>query len=384
MKEVNRVILIILDSVGVGFAADAHEYGDLGANTLGHIADAVGLNVPNMQRMGLGNIGDFKGIAPIANAEGAFGKAKEVSKGKDTTTGHWEIAGELITTALPTYPDGFPEEIISEFEQKTGKKTFGNKVASGTAIINELGDQHVATGDLIVYTSADSVFQIAAHEEVVPLEDLYRYCEIAREMLSVGRVIARPFVGTSGQYTRTSGRHDYALEPGENMLSRIQAAGLDVRGVGKISDIFAGKGITHSVSTKNNMEGVDRTIEWIKEENKGLIFTNLVDFDMHFGHRRDVYGYQNALQEWDARIPEILAAMKEDDVLIISADHGNDPIFKGTDHTREHIPLLVAGQKVKAVNLGLRPSFKDIGETIEHILLQEPKEGSFANEILSF
>ncbi|WP_053405300.1 phosphopentomutase [Persicobacter sp. CCB-QB2] len=383
MKDINRIVLIVLDSVGVGFAADADEFGDLGANTVGHIADAVGLNVPNMERLGLGHLGNFKGITAVDYPEGAFGKAKEVSKGKDTTTGHWEIAGQILEQAFPTYPNGFPKEIIEEFESKTGRKTIGNKVASGTEIIMELGDFHVASGDLIVYTSADSVFQIAAHEEIVPLEDLYRYCEIAREMLDVGRVIARPFIGKSGAYQRTSGRHDYALEPADNMMSRLQAAGQDVRAVGKISDIFAGKGVTHTVSTKDNQEGIDRTLEWIKEDFQGLIFTNLVDFDMHFGHRRDVHGYKNCLEEWDARIPELLEAMREDDLLIITADHGNDPIFKGTDHTREHIPILVAGRKVDAVDIGFRQTFKDIADTIEHVLMGEEKSGSFAPEILS-
>ncbi|MCG8476482.1 MAG: phosphopentomutase [Cytophagales bacterium] len=381
-KNIDRVILIVLDSVGIGFSDDANEYGDLGANTLGHIGDAVGLHMPNMARLGLGNLANIGGIPRNMKPEGAFGIAKEVSKGKDTTTGHWEIAGQILEEPFPTYLNGFPKEIIDEFEEKTGRKTIGNKVASGTAIIEELGDQHVASGDLIVYTSADSVFQIAAHEEIVPLEELYRYCEIAREMLNVGRVIARPFIGESGAYTRTSNRHDYALEPADNMMSRLKEAGQDVCAVGKISDIFAGKGVTESRRTKDNMEGVDTTIDFIKESNKGLIFTNLVDFDMLFGHRRDVWGYKNALEEFDARLPEILETMRENDLLIITADHGNDPIFKGTDHTREHIPIVVAGNHVKPGRIGFRNSFKDIADTVEDILMEKESEGSFADIIL--
>ncbi|BDD12787.1 phosphopentomutase (plasmid) [Fulvitalea axinellae] len=377
-NKINRVALVVLDSVGIGYADDADEYGDLGANTLGHIGDAVGLNLPNMARLGLGNLAPIGGVPRNLNPEGAFGIAKEVSKGKDTTTGHWEIAGEILEEAFPTYLDGFPEEIINEFSKRTGRGVIGNKVASGTAIIDELGDEHVATGNLIVYTSADSVFQIAAHEEIVPLDELYRYCEIAREMLQVGRVIARPFIGADGAYSRTANRHDYALEPGDNMLSRLKAAGQDVCAVGKISDIFAGKGITQSIRTKNNMEGVDATLKFLGEGNKGLIFTNLVDFDMHFGHRRDVWGYKRCLEEFDVRLPEILDALRDDDLLIITADHGNDPIFKGTDHTREHIPILLAGKHVDPVRIGFRQSFKDIADTIEELLMGVESEGSFA------
>ncbi|MEH0156068.1 phosphopentomutase [Limibacter armeniacum] len=382
MSKINRIALIVLDSVGIGFAEDAADYDDLGANTLGHISVAAGLSVPNMAALGLGNIAKLKTVLPAQIPTGAYGKAKEVSKGKDTTTGHWEIAGQVLEQAFPTYPDGFPESIIKEFEQKTGRGTIGNKVASGTAIIQELGDEHVKTGSLIVYTSADSVFQIAAHEEVVPLEELYRYCQIAREMTDVGRVIARPFVGESGAYVRTSNRHDYSLQPDHTVLDDLKAAGQEVMGVGKISDIFDGKGITQSTRTKNNMEGVDATINYLKQDNKGLIFTNLVDFDMHFGHRRDVIGYRDALEEFDARLPELLAAMKEDDLMIITADHGNDPIFKGTDHTREHIPIIVAGPKVKPVDIGFRQSFKDIADTVGELLLGEKKAGSFADHIV--
>ncbi|WP_044200601.1 phosphopentomutase [Flammeovirga sp. OC4] len=380
---VKRVALIVLDSVGIGFSADADEYGDRGANTLGHIADSAGLDIPNMHEMGLGNIAPLYGLPPMGTTSAAYGKAKEVSKGKDTTTGHWEIAGQILAEPFPTYPDGFPVDIMEAFEKATGKGTIGNKVASGTAIINELGDEHVATGKLIIYTSADSVFQIAAHEEVVPLEDLYKYCKIAREQLNVGRVIARPFVGSNGDYQRTSNRHDYSLEPSDNMLTRIKAAGKDSIGVGKIFDIYAGKGFTEHTYTKSNAEGIDKTIEFLKQDNEGLIFTNLVDFDMLFGHRRDLIGYRDALEYFDQRLPEITAAMNDDDLLIITADHGNDPIFKGTDHTREHIPILIYGKKVKPVNIGFRSTFADIGTTIEDVLLGETTaNGSFASMIL--
>ncbi|PWJ39960.1 phosphopentomutase [Sediminitomix flava] len=383
MKNIDRVILVVLDSVGIGFSADADEYGDLGANTLGHIADAVGLDVPNMHKMGLGNIAPIKGLNPLKQTTAAYGMAKEVSKGKDTTTGHWEIAGLTLTEPFPTYPNGFPKEIMDEFEQKTGRGTIGNKVASGTAIIDELGDAHVETGKLIIYTSADSVFQIAAHEEIVPIDELYRYCEIAREMLNVGRVIARPFIGESGNYTRTPNRHDYSLEPiGETMMDRIKSANQSVMAVGKISDIFGGRGFTDSVRTKDNQEGIDRTIEYINTDKKGLIFTNLVDFDMHFGHRRDVKGYRQCLEEFDQRLPEITSAMKENDMLIITADHGNDPIFKGTDHTREHIPILVYGKNIKAEDIGFRNSFTDIAATIEDVLLNKSAENSFTKAII--
>ncbi|MBD0405148.1 phosphopentomutase [Flammeovirga sp. EKP202] len=380
---VKRVALIVLDSVGIGFSADADEYGDRGANTLGHIADSAGLDIPNMHEMGLGNIAPLYGLPPMGTTSAAYGKAKEVSKGKDTTTGHWEIAGQILAEPFPTYPNGFPADIMEAFEKATGKGTIGNKVASGTAIINELGDEHVASGKLIIYTSADSVFQIAAHEEVVPLEDLYKYCKIAREQLNVGRVIARPFVGSNGNYERTSNRHDYSLEPSDNMLTRIVAAGKDSIGVGKIFDIYAGKGFTEHTYTKSNAEGIDKTIEFLKQDNEGLIFTNLVDFDMLFGHRRDLIGYRDALEYFDQRLPEITAAMNDDDLLIITADHGNDPIFKGTDHTREHIPILIYGKKVKPVNIGFRSSFADIGTTIEDVLLGETTaNGSFASMIL--
>ncbi|MTI32329.1 phosphopentomutase [Xanthovirga aplysinae] len=382
MQQINRVILLVLDSVGIGFSEDAIDFDDLGANTLGHIADAVGLQVPNMERLGLGNIAPLKGIRPTENPQGAFGMAKEQSKGKDSTTGHWEIAGQILDEPFPVYPNGFPKEIISEFEAKCERKTLGNKVASGTAIIQELGEEHVHSGNLIVYTSADSVFQIAAHEEVVPIKELYRYCQIARDMLKVGRVIARPFVGEKGDYTRTANRRDFSLEPGENILSKLHEAGQEVISVGKIYDLFAGKAISQYKKTASNDEGVKETLAFIKEESKGLIFINLVDFDTLYGHRRDVLGYKNALERFDQQLPDLMAALKDDDLLIITADHGNDPIFKGTDHTREHVPILVAGKKVKPIDLGLRHSFQDIGATVEEILLGNSIKGSFAQQIL--
>ncbi len=384
MSKINRVTLIVLDSAGVGELPDAADYGDKGANTFGNLARAAGgLKLPNMEKMGLGNIIDIQGVSPVEAPESsAYGKASEASSGKDTTIGHWEIAGIIKKNPFPTYPNGFPKEIIEEFESKTGRKVIGNCVASGTQIIEELGDEHVETGALIVYTSADSVFQIAAHEEIVPIDELYRYCEIAREMLSVGRVIARPFIGKSGEYTRTSNRHDYSIEPeGDTVLDRLKSAGKDVLGVGKIYDIFAGRGLTDYVRSKSNMDGVDKTIEYLKQDNKGLIFTNLVDFDMSFGHRRDVQGYKNALEEFDARLPEIMSHMKEDDVLMLTADHGCDPTHKGTDHTREYIPILVHGKGIQGANLGVRNSFADIANTIEEMLLGSSPEGSFAKEL---
>lgn len=380
---IERVIIIVLDSLGVGFLPDAEDYGDLGANTLAHIAYATGgLYLPNMQALGLGNICVVQGIDPVNKSGGAYGRAIEKSKGKDTIIGHWEIAGIITENPLPTYPNGFPKEIIDEFENKTGKKVIGNKVASGTDIIDELGDEHLRTGDLIVYTSADSVFQIAAHEDIVSIEKLYEYCKIARKILKVGRVIARPFLGESKNYKRTTNRHDFALKPNETILDRLKEAGKDVIGVGKINDIFGGQGITDYVRTTSNANGIDKTIEYIKEKNKGLIFTNLVDFDMNYGHRRDPKGYKMALEEFDKKLPEIKEAMNENDILIITADHGCDPIFKGTDHTREYIPVLVYGDKIKSVDIGTRDSFSDIARTIEEAILGNGKEGSFYKKMI--
>lgn len=388
---INRVVLIVMDSVGIGELPDAHIYNDQGSDTLGNISKAIGgLRLPNMQKLGLGNIDNIKGIEPVDTPEGSYGRSSEMSKGKDTTTGHWEIAGLILERPFPTYPNGFPKELIEEFERRIGTKTLGNKPASGTAIIEELGDEHVKTGYPIVYTSADSVFQIAAHEEVIPLERLYEMCRIAREMLvgehGVGRVIARPFIGTSGNYKRTSNRRDFALKPfNKTLLNYIQESGMDVCAVGKIEDIYDGYGITKAVHTKNNMDGVDKTIEYMKMNTKGLIFTNLVDFDMLYGHRNDVQGYAKALMDFDARIPEIIDNLRDDDVLIITADHGCDPTTESTDHSREYIPILIYGKKIKnGVNLGTRKTFADIGKTIAELLNVNANISgeSFAKEIL--
>lgn len=370
----NRVILIVLDSVGIGYLPDAHLYGDEGSNTLGHIAEKYSaLHLPNMIRLGLGNI-DLNNLLPkVQNPLASYGKAMEQSAGKDTTTGHWEIAGTILEKPFPTFLDGFPTSFMADFEAAIGSKTIGNYSASGTTIIEELGDEHVRTGFPIVYTSADSVFQIAMHEAVIPIEKQYEICQIARDMLTgdyeVGRVIARPFVGTSGQYTRTSRRKDFATMPPDNVLDAINKQGKEVLGIGKIYDIFAGKGITRSIKTANNQEGIDATLSAIENDEASLIFTNLVDFDMHFGHRRDVVGYAQCLEAFDAKLPEIMSKMKEDDILIITADHGNDPTWTGTDHTREYIPILIYGQNVpKAYNFGVRNSFVDIASTVADAL----------------
>ncbi|HOC29166.1 MAG TPA: phosphopentomutase [Treponemataceae bacterium] len=383
MRKINRVFIIVLDSAGAGFLPDAADYGDLGANTLGHIGEAVGLTVPNMEALGLGNILPIRGVAPIQNPRGAWGKAASKSKGKDTTIGHWEIAGLVKESPLPTWPDGIPRDVVEAFEARIGRKTLANSVASGTEIIAQYGDEHVRTGFPICYTSADSVFQIAAHESVVPLDTLYEWCKIAREMLDVGRVIARPFIGESGAYQRTPNRHDYSLEPpGTTILDRLAAAGKPVIGVGKISDIFAARGISQSYPIKNNRDGMERTIALAEQEGSGLVFTNLVDFDMKYGHRRDVTGYRDALEEFDSMLPDLLGKLREDELLIITADHGCDPVFRGTDHTREYIPILAAGPAIQPCALGVRSTFADIASTVAEALLGTTDEGSFAGQIL--
>ncbi|CEO12733.1 phosphopentomutase [Paraclostridium sordellii] len=387
----SRVIWMVIDSVGIGALPDSEKFGDVNVNTLGNIVKAYkDIQLPNMIKLGLSNIDGIDSLDSIDNPIGSFGRASEVSKGKDTTTGHWEMTGVLVETPFKTYKNGFPKEIIDEFERKTNRKVIGNKPASGTAILDELGEQQMRTGEVIVYTSADSVFQIAAHEEIIPLEELYKMCEIAREIMmgenAVARIIARPFVGKPGAFERTSNRRDYSLSPFEDtVLDTIKKSNLDVIGVGKIEDIFNKQGITEAIHTKDNMDGVDQTINYMKKENKGLIFTNLVDFDSKYGHRRDVEGYKKALEEFDARIPEIIDNMKDDDILIINADHGNDPTYKGTDHTREYIPVLVYGKNInKGYNLGTRKSFADIGATVADILnVDLPKHGeSFKSEIM--
>lgn len=388
----NRIIWIVIDSVGVGALPDAKAFGDEGVNTLGHIVKEFNdIKIPNMVKLGLGNIDGIDYIKNVDSPIGSFGRCNEVSQGKDTTTGHWEMTGLLVDTPFKTFENGFPKEIIDEFERRTGRKVVANKPASGTAILDEFGEHQMKTGDVIVYTSADSVFQIAAHEDIISLEELYKMCEIAREIMmgdnAVARIIARPYVGPkAGQFERTANRRDYSLNPFEpTVLDTIKESNLDVIGVGKIEDIFNGQGITEAIHTKDNMDGVDQTINYIKSENKGLIFTNLVDFDSKFGHRRNSLGYKEALEEFDERIPEIISSMKEDDILIINADHGNDPTYKGTDHTREYIPVLVYGKNIKSgVNLGIRNSFADIGATVADILnVKLPTNGtSFKAKIM--
>ncbi|MHB1391774.1 MAG: phosphopentomutase [Clostridia bacterium] len=386
----DRVILIVMDSVGVGELPDANLYGDAGSNTLGNIAAKIkDFKLENLEALGLGNIDPGIGLEKSERPKGCYGKAKEISPGKDTTTGHWEIAGVTLDMAFPTFPKGFPRELVEAFEKAIGTKSLGNEVASGTEIITRLGDEHVGTGFPIIYTSADSVFQIAAHEEVIPLHKLYEMCEKARALLkdeyAVGRVIARPFLGTRGSYKRTSNRRDFSLKPiKKTMLDVIRAKGQNVMAVGKIEDIFAGVGITDALHTKSNMEGMDKTLEYMAADKKGLIFTNLVDFDMLYGHRNDIEGYAEALKEFDRRLPEVINAMKDSDVLIITADHGCDPTTASTDHSREHIPVLVYGKHVKGgVNLGTRTGFCDIGATVLDLLeLPIEIEGkSFRKEI---
>lgn len=384
MKEINRVILMVMDSVGIGELPDAEEYGDRGAATLQNIANAVGgLELPNLEKLGLGKIESIAGLSSDIEAEGAFAKAAEKSKGKDTTTGHWEIAGLISEKPFPTYPDGFPPEVMDEFEKAIGRESLANKPASGTVIIEELGEEHMESGKPIVYTSADSVFQIAAHEDVVPVEELYDYCRKAREILqgkhAVARVIARPFVGEAGNFERTERRKDFSLTPPEpTVLNNLKEAGFEVNAVGKITYIFNHSGISDAVTTADNMDGVDKTLDYLKNSEQGLIFTNLVDFDQNYGHRRNVSGYEEALKAFDERIPEIKAAMREDDLLIITADHGCDPTHKGTDHTREYIPLMLYGEKLeKDIDLGVRSSFSDIAAAISDIFeLEKSISGS--------
>lgn len=367
---IKRVFLIVLDSFGVGAMPDADKYGDKGCSTLRSVYGSSNFNMQNMKKMGLFNIDGINFIEGEERPSGTYARMAEVSCGKDTTIGHWEIAGIYSENPLPTYPEGFPKEIIDEFERRTGRKVICNKPYSGTDVIRDYGREHEQTGALVVYTSADSVFQIAAHEDVVPVAELYKYCEIAREILTgehgVGRVIARPFVGEYPNYQRTSNRHDYSLVPPKvTMLDELQKSGMDVIAVGKINDIFAGKGITEFVRTKNNADGIERTIEIMDKDFEGLCFTNLVDFDMVYGHRNDVDGYAKALSEFDSRLPEILNHLKEEDILMITADHGCDPGDISTDHTREYTPWVIYGKNVKSANnLGTRATFSDIGATI--------------------
>jgi len=390
-QPVKRVNLIVLDSVGCGDAPDAAAYGDEGSNTLGNMARAVGgLNLPHLAALGLGNLTAIEGVPPTKTTGGAYGRLTEVSAGKDTTTGHWELAGLLLTQPFPLYPDGFPAEVMTEFESRIGRGWLGNYPASGTEIIKELGEAHLNSGKVIVYTSGDSVFQVAAHEDVVPLAELYRICGLAREILSgehaVGRVIARPFVGQPGSFSRTEHRRDFSLEPpGDTILDVVKAAGLETMGVGKIEDIFAHRGLTQSNHTGNNMAGVEAILEFLGQADEGLIFANLVDFDALYGHRNNPRGYADALEAFDRRLMEIATAMYDTDVTIITADHGNDPTTPSTDHSRERVPLLVFGAAIRPhCNLGSRPSFADVSATIAALLgLSWSGAGqSFAQEIL--
>lgn len=370
-----RVVLIVLDSLGIGAMPDAEKYGDKGSNTLGSIVKAMpDFKIPNLVELGLGHIEGIANIEKTAQPKGAFGRLGEMSKGKDTITGHWEIAGIYTEKPFNTFPDGFPGDFMKAFEEAIGVETLGNYAASGTEIIEELGPLHEETGKPIIYTSADSVFQIAANTAVIPLERLYEICEIARRMLvgdvQVGRVIARPYVLENGTRSRTSERKDYAVSPtSKTVLDHVKEGGKTVYAIGKISDIFNDQGVTTSVHTDSNMDGIDKTVAALKEDFEGFIFTNLVDFDSKYGHRRDAVGYGKCIEEFDNRLPEILAALKEDDLLILCADHGNDPAHSGWDHTREYVPLLVYGKQVKVgVDLGTRNTFADIGATIADAL----------------
>jgi phosphopentomutase len=367
----NRICLIVLDSVGMGEMPDAADWGDAGADTLGHICETRAVKLPNLQSWGLGNAHPLEGVPPAESPRAAYGRCALRSNGKDTTTGHWEMAGIILEKAFPTYPHGFPKEIIDEFVRETKVPgVLGNYPASGTEIIKELGAEHVRTGKPIVYTSADSVFQIAAHEQVVPVQRLYEICEAARKILrgpnEVGRVIARPFLGEPGSFYRTENRHDYAVPPPPgNMLVELSDAGLDVVAVGKIASIYDSEGVTRELPGKNNDQSIDETINALRDDSRGLVFSNLVDFDMLYGHRRDPEGYARALEHFDSRLPEIVSAMRDDDLLVITADHGNDPTYRGTDHTREYVPLLVHGRRAReGVNLGTRASLSDIGQTV--------------------
>lgn len=367
-----RVFLVVLDSVGIGEAPDAAQFNDTGADTLGHIAEHMnGLNMPTMGQLGLSNIREVKGIEKAIKPRAHYTKMEEASNGKDTMTGHWEIMGLYIDQPFQTFPDGFPDDLLAEIEVQSGRKIIGNKPASGTEILDELGARHMETGELIVYTSADSVLQIAAHEDIVPIEEQYRICEIARKLTMndkymVGRIIARPFIGKPGAFERTSNRHDYALKPfGRTVMNELKDSNFDVIALGKISDIYDGEGVTEAIRTTDNDDGMEKFIQSIDKEFNGLNFLNLVDFDAKYGHRRDPQGYGEALETFDQRLPEVLDKLREDDLLIITADHGNDPVHHGTDHTREYVPLLIHHKDIDAgKQLPIRKTFADIGATI--------------------
>ncbi len=377
-EKIERVVLIVLDSCGCGAAPDAAAYGDAGADTLGNMSVKVGgMTLPHLMELGLGHLTTILGVPPVAKARGAFGKMQEASAGKDTTTGHWEMTGLEVDRPFPTFPHGFPSELMARFEKAIGRGVLGNKTASGTEIIEELGAEHLKTGKIIVYTSADSVFQIAAHEEKVPIEELYRISEIARKLvdeLPVARVIARPFVGEPGHFKRTYNRRDFSMPPpGATVLDAIAAAGLPVVGVGKIWDIFAGQGVTQNIHSEGNADGMQRTLEALEKVERGLVFTNLVDFDMLYGHRRDPQGYYSALQQFDAFLPALEKKLGPNDLALITADHGNDPTFRGTDHTREFVPILAIGKKSAGHELGVRHGFYDLGQTLADAFALAPR-----------
>jgi phosphopentomutase len=387
----DRVFLTVMDSVGVGELPDADAYGDRGSDTVGNISRQVPLKLPTLRSLGLPRVARVHGMPPLVEAPlGAYGRMAERSPGKDSVTGHWEMAGIVLDRAFPTFPDGFPKDVIARFEQRIGRRTLGNYAASGTAIIDELGPEHMRTGDPIVYTSADSVFQIAVHEEIIPVPELYRICEIAYEMvgkgMGVGRVIARPFVGQPGAFTRTANRHDYALPPaGTTLLDALTAAGMPVHAIGKIQDLFAGRGITTAVHTKNDDEGVDEIEKAIASAGPGLVFTNLVDFDTQYGHRNDVAGYAANLERVDARLARVLLRLRDRDLLIVTADHGNDPTTPSTDHAREYVPVFLIGAAVRpGTDIGVRPTFADLGQTIAEIFGVGPLANgtSFLRDIL--
>ncbi len=389
---IDRIIIIVLDSVGIGELPDAYKFGDEGSNTLVNTAKAVGgLNVPNLESFGLGKIGDIPGVSKEVDAKAFYGKMIEASAAKDTTSGHWEIMGVVTEKPFPTYPKGFPDDVIKAFTTAIGRPILGNKTASGTEIIKELGEEHIKTGFPIVYTSADSVFQIAACEDVIPIESLYEMCNCARDILkgkhNVGRIIARPFIVENGIYTRTERRRDFSLPPPEEtVLDKAVKKGYEVVGVGKIGDIFAHRGLTREIHATNNRDGVLKTIESIRRDFKGIIFTNLIDFDMRYGHRNNPEGYAEALESFDKSLPEIVDALKAGDVIIITADHGCDPTTLSTDHSREYVPLLVFGKKLnKPRSLDIRNSFADVGATVSEALLELrlDKGESFFTELIS-
>lgn len=390
MTQITRAVLIVLDGVGAGENPDAHAYGDEGASSLEHCAQAVGgLALPNLGRLGLGNITPILGTPPREEVAGTYGRLAAAGAGKDSTTGHWEITGVVLPQPLPTYPHGFPADLVAAFEQAIGRKVIGNRAASGTAIIQELGEEHLRSGAPILYTSADSVFQVAAHEAVIPLAELYRICEIARAMLvgdhAVGRVIARPFTGHPGAFRRTEQRRDFSLAPlGTTLLDLLQSAGKEVIGIGKIDDLFAGRGLTQHEHSGNNREGMAATLRWLSQNFTGLLFVNLVECDMTWGHRRDSQGYAQALREVDTWLPELQRLMRPGDALFITADHGVDPTYRGTDHTRECVPLLACGEPVRpGINLGLRATFADLGQTLAEAFAVGPLSSgtSFAHVV---